>query len=117
MNLATLIPALIAIESGGNDMAIGDAGKARGPLQIHACVVQDANRIAGRSYDWRRMTNRADAVAVCRIYLTHYATPQRIGRPVTNYDAARIWNAGPDGWRQTNATAGYVRKISKHIKP
>lgn len=115
MNLSTLIPALIALESGGNDMAIGDAGKARGPLQIHACVVADANRIAGRSYQWRRMTNRSEATEVCRIYLSHYATPERIGRPVTNFDAARIWNAGPDGWRQTNATAGYINKL-KRIK-
>jgi hypothetical protein len=101
------------LESGGNNMAIGDSGKARGPLQIHACVVQDANRISGRSYQWSRMTNRAEATEVCRIYLTHYATPERIGRPVTNYDAARIWNAGPDGWRQTKATAGYISKLKK----
>ena len=35
---AALLAALLAVESGGNDHAIGDHGRARGALQIHAAV-------------------------------------------------------------------------------
>ena len=38
----TLLLALIAVESGGNDHAIGDNGLAYGCLQLHAAYVQDA---------------------------------------------------------------------------
>ena len=41
MNLITLILALIAVESSGNDNAIGDGGLAYGCLQLHAAYVQD----------------------------------------------------------------------------
>ena len=49
MNITNLITALIAVESSGNDMAIGDNGRALGPLQIHRGVVLDVNRITGSS--------------------------------------------------------------------
>lgn len=105
-----LIAALISLESGGNDLAIGDRGQAVGALQIHPAVVRDANRIAGTHYTHSGMTNRADAVHVCRIYIGHWATPARIGRPVTDTDRARIWNGGPDGYRSP-ATKTYGHKI------
>lgn len=105
-----LIAALIAVESGGNDLAVGDRGQAVGALQIHPAVIRDVNRIAGTHYSHAGMTNRADAVHVCRIYLGHWATPARIGRPVTDTDRARIWNGGPDGYRSA-ATKTYGKKI------
>jgi len=72
VSLDILIAALIAVESGGRDTAIGDGGKAIGPLQIHRSVVQDVNRLTGASYQWQRMTNRSEAISVCKAYLTHY---------------------------------------------
>lgn len=116
MNLASLIAALIAVESSGNNLAIGDGGKAIGPLQIHREVVTDVNRISGKAFQWRRMTNRAEATQVCTIYLNHYATPARLGRPVSAQDAARIWNGGPSGHRKS-ATIPYANKVKKHLKP
>lgn len=116
MNLASLIAALIAVESSGNNLAIGDGGKAIGPLQIHKEVVADVNRISGKAFQWRRMTNRAEATEVCTIYLNHYATPTRLGRPVSAQDAARIWNGGPSGHRKA-ATIPYANKVKKHLKP
>jgi len=107
---AILAAALILIETGGNDRAVGDHGKALGPLQIHAEVVADVNRAFRAHYEHRRMTNRAEAVQVLDRYLALYATPQRIGRGVTNEDRARIWNGGPDGWRR-RATLGYARRF------
>lgn len=105
-----LIIALIAVESGGNDFAVGDYGQAVGALQIHASVVRDVNRIAGTHYTHSGMTNRADAVKVCTIYIGHWATAARIGHPVTDSDRARIWNGGPNGCTKTS-TKQYAEKV------
>jgi hypothetical protein len=102
--LTNLIAALILVESSGNDLAIGDNGQALGPLQIHRAVVEDANRISRRSYQWHRMTNRAEAIQVCAIYLGHYASGK------TTEAASRIWNGGPQGHRKAS-TIAYWRKV------
>ena len=109
MNLTNLITALIVVESSGNDLAIGDNGRALGPLQIHRGVVLDVNRFTGSNYRWESMTNRAAARAVCQAYLEHY------GRGKTTEQQARIWNGGPTGDRK-QATEGYWRKVQKAIK-
>jgi hypothetical protein len=108
MNLGPLIAALIAVESNGNDMAIGDGGRAIGALQIHKAVVVDVNRIAGTSYTQQQMTNRIVARRVCEIYLSRYAAGK------TNEEAARIWNGGPTGNRKP-ATVAYWNKVKKHL--
>jgi len=112
---ALLIAALIKIESSGNDLAIGDNGKARGPLQIHKAVVADVNRLSGSNHRWEEMTNRQLATKVCAMYLNHYATEARLGRPVTNADRARIWQGGPDGWKN-KATLPYSKKVLKALE-
>jgi hypothetical protein len=107
--LSNLISALIIVESSGNDQAIGDNGRALGPLQIHRGVVQDVNRITGSNYRWESMTNRAQARAVCEAYLQHY------GRGKTTEQQARIWNGGPTGDRKP-VTLAYWRRVQKAIK-
>lgn len=107
--LSNLITALIIVESSGNDQAIGDNGRAIGPLQIHRGVVQDVNRITGSNYRWESMTNRAQARAVCEAYLKHY------GRGATTEQLARRWNGGPTGDRKA-ATVAYWAKVKKAIK-
>jgi len=109
MNLEPLIAALIIVESSGNDMAIGDGGRAIGPLQIHKSVVIDANRIAGTSYTHQQMTNRAIARKVCGVYLTHY------GKGCSTEQLARKWNGGPTGDKKS-ATIPYWNKVKKHLK-
>lgn len=115
MSISAIIAVLISIESSGNDLAIGDGGAARGPLQIHREVVQDVNRISGKKFQWTRMTNRAEAKQVAEIYLGHYATERRLGRKVTPQDVARIWNGGPNGYK-VKATDRYVAKFEKLSK-
>lgn len=110
MSLSAIIAILVSIESSGNDLAIGDGGAARGPLQIHKSVVEDVNRISGKHFQWRRMTNRAEATQVATIYLSHYATEARLGHKPSAEEVARIWNGGPNGYRRT-ATDGYARKF------
>lgn len=114
MNLTNLITALIAVESGGNDMAIGDGGKALGPLQIHRAVVLDVNRITGSHYRHQDMTNRAQARAVCEAYLRHYVTEKRINRNPTVADFAKVWNSGPNGFKKT-VSDNYVRKFEAEL--
>ena len=115
MNITNLITALIAVESGGNDMAIGDGGKALGPLQIHRAVVLDVNRITGSHYRHQDMTNRAQARAVCEAYLRHYVTEKRINRNPTVADFAKVWNSGPNGFKKT-VSDNYVRKFEAELR-
>jgi hypothetical protein len=110
MNLSNLITALIIVESSGNDLAIGDNGRALGPLQIHRGVVQDVNRITGSNYRHSEMTNRVAARAVCEAYLTHYVTEKRIGRKPTVADFAKVWNSGPEGFKKT-CSDKYAAKV------
>ena len=107
--LSNLISALIIVESSGNDMAIGDNGRALGPLQIHREVVLDVNRFTGSHYRHSEMTNRVAARAVCQAYLEHY------GRGKTTEQQARIWNGGPSGDRKP-ATLSYWRRVQKNLK-
>jgi len=109
MNLTNLITALIAVESSGNDLAIGDQGRAIGCLQIHRAVVLDVNRITGSHYRHQDMTNRVQARAVCQAYLTHY------GRGATTEQLARRWNGGPTGDRKP-ATVAYWLKVQRNLK-
>ncbi len=107
--ISNLISALIIVESSGNDQAIGDNGRALGPLQIHRGVVLDVNRITGSHYRHQDMTNRAQARAVCEAYLKHY------GRGATTEQLARRWNGGPTGDRKS-ATEAYWAKVKKQLK-
>ena len=109
MNLSNLISALIIVESSGNDMAIGDGGRAIGPLQIHKAVIVDVNRITGSNYRHSEMTNRAQARAVCEAYLRHY------GKGATTEQLARRWNGGPRGDTRPS-TEAYWAKVKKHLK-
>jgi hypothetical protein len=107
--ISNLISALIIVESSGNDLAIGDQGRAIGCLQIHKAVVLDVNRITGSHYRHQDMTNRVQARAVCEAYLKHY------GRGATTEQLARRWNGGPTGDRKA-ATVAYWAKVQKELK-
>lgn len=112
---AAFIAALITVESGGNDHAIGDNGQAVGCLQIHPCVVEDVNRVlysARAPYRYLRddRASRHSSVNMLRVYLRHYATKERLGREPSLEDLARIWNGGPDGYKKP-ATRAYWIKV------
>ena len=109
MNLNSLISALMIVESGNNDQAIGDQGRAIGCLQIHKAVVLDVNKFTGSHYRHQDMTNRVAARAVCQAYLEHY------GKGKTLEQQARIWNGGPTGDRKP-VTLAYWRRVQKAIK-
>ena len=105
---AALLAALIVVESGGNDLAIGDGGRARGALQIHAGVVADVNRLHGTRYTHRDMHDRKAAVRVASLYLATYAAG-------ASYEVqARVWNGGPRGATKA-ATAGYWARVRRQM--
>ena len=117
--IVTLIPILIHTESRGVDRAIGDLlkkQKAYGCLQIREPVCRDYNQAHGtkiRARDCRG--NRKLSEEICTWYLKRYATEKRLGRKPTLEDMARIWNGGPDGWKE-RSTRGYWEKVKKNLK-
>ena len=113
---AELLAALIAVESGGNDLARGRHGEL-GALQVRPCVVADVNRIKGTHYRWAEMTNRWAALGVFRIYTGHYCTESRLGRPATNQDLARVWHGGPSGWKRRKTVAYWKRVQTRMSAP
>ena len=108
MNLIALFAAIVAVESGGNDLAVGDGGKAVGPAQIWAITVKDVNRIAGTNYTLADRTCRKKSMEMFVIYTDHYG--KRYGWPVSDEVRARIWNGGPSGPSKPQ-TATYWKKV------
>jgi len=113
--LDRLHDAVATVESNHNPAAVGDGGRALGHLQIHAAVVLDVNRAYLTDYAHRDMHDPEYARAVFNHYLALWATEERLGRPVTDEDRARIWNGGPNGWRR-KATEPYWRKVQRRLK-
>jgi hypothetical protein len=111
-----LINALVMVESSGRlNPPDGDRGKAVGPLQIHAILVRDVNRFAGTRYTHAQARNPAIARQICRLYLNHYATPEKLGFQPTDEHFARIWNGGPRGWR-SRSTINYWKKTQSVLR-
>ena len=115
--------AIKEVETGGvknPEMAVGDNGKAIGPLQLHEGYYNDAVKFhpslqSGRyngytyenckgpgSFEYSKMVGNA--------YMAKYATTKRLGRTPTDEDFARIHNGGPYGWKRSS-TLGYWRKV------
>lgn len=117
MITAALVCALIAVESGGDDYAVGDHGAAVGCLQIHEAVVRDVNqrlRIHPLLFANAERLDRAQSIKICVFYLNHYATESRLGHTPTDEDYARIWNGGPNGYKNPR-TYGYWNRVKTHL--
>ena len=112
--LATILfSAIVAVESGGNCLAVGDNGKAVGPAQVWAITVRDVNRILGKPVF--RMEDRfslAKSKQMFDIYTTHYG--KRYGIPITDEIRAKVWNGGPDGPKK-QATNKYWQKVKSKL--
>lgn len=111
---AVLIPAIIAVESDGDNCALGKHGEV-GCLQITRDVVQDVNRLQNTvRFDFSDALNRERAIAMFVVYVGHYASAERIGREATAEDIARTWNGGPFGWKK-EATLPYWRRVEAQL--
>ncbi len=115
-NLTTiLLAALITVESSGNDKAVDPAGRSWGCLQETSIYIRDVNRIYGTNFTPADAFNRQIATIICQLYMRRWATPERLGRPVTAQDIARIHHGGPDGWRDQK-TLGYWNKVKREMQ-
>ena len=105
-----LLMAMIMVESGGNNLAVGDNGAGIGCLQIHKAVIDDINRVYGAVFQWPESAySRGSSIIICKLYLQHYAPPN-----ATVEQLARIWNGGPKGHKKS-ATIKYWNKVKKQI--
>jgi hypothetical protein len=112
---STFFAVLIALESHGNRLAVGDSHRSLGVLQIQSAVITDVNRIYGYRFDHQDAYDVTSSKVILASYLNHYCTKERLGREPTEEDAARIWNGGPDGWRK-RATLPYLKKYRDYRK-
>ena len=113
-----LIGTMIAQESSNNDMAIGDGGRARGPLQIWRAYWQDACEYGGVSDDpaWRYETeahNRVKSIQAVRWYWQRYC--RAAYRHADLQTLARVHNGGPRGDRK-EATLTYWNAVSERMR-
>ena len=97
-----LLQAIGQVESGNNDDAVGDNGKALGRYQIWYVYWKDAIEhdpsIGGEYED---VTDPIYAAKVVRAYMRRYATVKRLGHEPTLRDMTDIHNAGPNGpWKE-----------------
>src|SRR5947208_1058676 len=78
-----LVAALIQVESGGNDHALGDKhlkDHAYGVLQIRQLVVDDYNRWCGTTYRAQDCLGNSElSIKICRKYIGMYVTEKRLG--------------------------------------
>ena len=123
LSLLRLLSAIAVVESNSTDSKVGDHGDAIGRYQIHSSVVVDVNRHYGTSYNWVQMTDPVVAEWVAILYLRIYTYPYLVVddgslygtlRNATLEDAARIWNGGPDGWKE-KATEKYWTKVHTEL--
>ena len=105
-----LLASLIAVESSGDNLALGDHGRSLGPLQITRAAVKDVNRVYGTSYRWRDMTNRPVALWTASAYVRIYAPPE-----ATDEQLVRIHNGGPRGHHK-QSTMSHWHKVQKQME-
>jgi len=103
-----LLSALIAVESGGDDLARGRHGEL-GALQIKPIMVRDCNRFARTHYAHKDVTNRAVSIDIATKYLAHY------GENLSDESLARIWQGGPSGHKRS-ATRAYGKRVMRELE-
>jgi len=122
----SLLDAIIQVESGYNENAIGDNGEALGIAQIHKICVDDVNRIEkiiakkeGRrptqfTYEDRKSSDKSKQIM--RIYLSWYGAnyKKNTGLEPSSEVFSRIWNGGPSGWKKLS-TEVYWTKVKNRL--
>jgi len=113
----SLLYALKMTESSNNPkVADGDQGKAKGILQIWKVVIEDVNRVYKTKYVHADAYVVSKAEDICRKYLTHYGNyySKQTGKPATDDILARMWNGGPDGYKQSS-TLSYWNRVQSYL--
>lgn len=117
MEFENLINALIEVESSGNVKAIGDNGKAKGCLQIWDVVIKDVNQFYKTKYTSKDAFNKEKSKDICKKYLTYwgkiYKSKHGIEPSIEIY--AKIWNAGPEGYKNPK-TISYWNRVKSVLR-
>lgn len=103
------------IESNGDARAVGDDLQSIGMLQMQEAYVQDAAEYANENWTHMDALDELTAIRIFRAYMDRYATEERLGRPVTLEDIARIHNGGPNGYKK-KSTIPYWNKLKCLMK-
>ena len=77
---------------------------------MQEAYVQDAAEFAGQKWVHIDALDELTTVRIFRAYMDRYATEERLGRPVTFEDIARIHNGGPNGYKK-KSTLRYWEKV------
>jgi soluble lytic murein transglycosylase-like protein len=114
MTTATIVAILIAVESGGNPMAVGDRDRtniARGILQIRAPMRDEYLRLTGLYVSDLDLYDAPTSRKIATTILDHHA--RRLGRSLTLREACSVWNAGsvrPRTKAQVRAVNAYYNR-------
>jgi len=111
--LRPLYDAIRQVESAGNDCAVGDDGKSRGPYQITRAYWKDACEAAGESWDYDTHVWDRDR---CEYLMYHY-WKRYCPRALATLDfetLARVHNGGPDGARE-RCTLDYWKRVEARL--
>lgn len=105
------------IESSYGEFVIGDGGKAKGHLHIHAGAVQDVNRIYGTSFTHDDMFdfNKAKIVGSMYLNINTEKYVKYYAELPTASTLARSWNGGFGNINNT-CTLTYLSKFNKNYK-
>jgi len=109
-DLRPLLNAIRQVESGGNNRAVGDAGKSKGPLQIQIGYWTDGG---GKAEDYERMVWNVEASE--RIVLGYWRRycPKALAAGDLE-TLARVHNGGPAGARK-RATLKYWQRVEADL--
>lgn len=109
-----LYAAIRWVESNNNSSAVGDNGNAIGCYQIWENYWIDALKYSGLGGSYSDCFDCDYAHQIVLAYMDRYATEERLGRPVTFEDIARIHNGGPNGHRK-ESTKKYWKKVEARL--
>ena len=109
-----LYAAMRWVESNDNPSAVGDNGNAIGCYQIWENYWIDATEFSGIGGSYSDCFDCQYAHDIVVAYMNRYATENRLGRPVTFEDVARIHNGGPNGYKR-ESTKKYWKKVEARL--
>lgn len=104
-----LFAAIRQVESGGNDKAVGDKGKSKGPYQCGRAAWLDGCGYGHATWSYHDCVfSRWHTEQVMIWYWAKYGAK-------TDEQRARMWNGGPRGMHKA-ATLGYWAKVKRAMK-
>lgn len=101
-----LLAAIREVESGGNDLAVGDGGRSKGPYQISKPYWQDACEQGGLDWKYEDLVwDEPTCRVIILLYWERYAPAGSTAKTL-----ARIHNGGPKGHLKAS-TKGYWQRV------